>query len=46
VADANVSLFEAAVDLVRARYGLGLAYLTLESALGLDPLGKEPNLEN
>jgi outer membrane protein TolC len=46
VADANVSLFEAAVDLVRARYGLGLAYLTFESALGLDPLGKEPIREN
>jgi len=46
VADANVSLFEAAVDLVTARYGLGLAYLNLESALGLDPLGKEPELED
>ncbi|MCX6559736.1 MAG: TolC family protein [Candidatus Aminicenantes bacterium] len=45
VADANVRLFEATVDLVRARYGLGLTYLNLESALGLDPLGKEPNLE-
>jgi outer membrane protein TolC len=46
VADANVSLFEAAVDLVTARYGLGLAYLNLESALGLDPLGKEPERED
>ncbi|MDD8025229.1 MAG: TolC family protein [Acidobacteriota bacterium] len=45
VADANVSLFEAAVDLVRARYGVGSAYLNFESALGLDPLGKEPRLE-
>lgn len=46
VADANVSLFEAAVDLVTARYGLGLAYLNLESSLGLDPLGKEPERED
>ena len=45
VADANVRLFEANVDLVRARYGLGVSYLNLESALGLDPLGKEPDLE-
>ena len=45
VADANVSLFVASVDLVQARYGLGVAYLNLESALGLDPLGKEPNFE-
>jgi outer membrane protein TolC len=42
VADANVSLFEAEVELVRARYGLGIAYLNLEAALGLDPFGKEP----
>jgi outer membrane protein TolC len=46
VADANVRLFEAAVNLVRARYGLVVSYLSLESALGLDPLGKEPVLEN
>jgi len=46
VADANVRLFEASVALVQARYGLGIAYLNLEAALGLDPLGKEPNLEN
>jgi outer membrane protein TolC len=45
VADANVRLFEASVALVQARYGLGIAYLNLEAALGLDPLGKEPNLE-
>jgi outer membrane protein TolC len=44
VADANVSLFEAEVELVRARYGLGIAYLNLEAALGLDPFGKEPQL--
>lgn len=42
VADANVSLFEAEVELVRARYGLGIAYLNLEAALGFDPFGKEP----
>ena len=46
VADANVRLFEAAVNLVRARYGLAVSYLSLESALGLDPLGKEPAFEN
>jgi len=44
VADANVRLFEAEVTLVRERYGLGISYLNLEAALGLDPFGKEPNL--
>lgn len=44
VADANVSLFEAEVELVRQRYGLGLSYLNLEAAQGLDPFGKEPQL--
>ena len=44
VADANVSLFEAEVTLVRERYGLAIAYLNLEAALGLDPFGKEPSL--
>jgi outer membrane protein TolC len=42
VADANVRLFEAAVQLVSQRYGLGIAFLNLEAALGLDPFGKEP----
>jgi outer membrane protein TolC len=42
VADANVSLFEAEVGLVQERYGLGIAFLNLEAALGLDPFGKEP----
>jgi len=42
VADANVSLFEAEVALVQQRYGLGIAFLNLEAALGLDPFGKEP----
>ncbi len=45
VADANVRLFEAEVDLARARFGVGIAYLNLESALGLDPLGKEPRFD-
>lgn len=45
VADANVRLFEAEVGLVNARYNLGIAYLNLEAALGLDPLGKEPIIE-
>jgi outer membrane protein TolC len=44
VADANVSLFEAEVTLVQERYGLAIAYLNLEAALGLDPFGKEPSL--
>jgi len=44
VADANVRLFEAEVALVQERYGLAIAYLNLEAALGLDPLGKEPIL--
>ncbi len=43
-ADANVSLFEAEVELVRERYGVGIAFLNLEAALGLDPFGKEPTL--
>jgi outer membrane protein TolC len=42
VADANVRLFEAEVALVGERFGLGVAFLNLEAALGLDPLGKEP----
>jgi len=43
-ADANVKLFEAEVELVRERYGVGIAFLNLEAALGLDPFGKEPTL--
>ncbi len=42
LAAANVSLFEAEVGLVGQRYGLGVAFLNLEAALGLDPFGKEP----
>jgi outer membrane protein TolC len=42
VADANVRLFEAEVALVSQRYGLGITFLNLEAALGLDPFGKEP----
>jgi outer membrane protein TolC len=45
VADANVSLFEAEVQLVSSRYGVGIAYLNLEAARGLDPFGKEPKIE-
>jgi outer membrane protein TolC len=44
VADATVRLFEAEVTLVRERYGLAVAYLNFEAALGLDPFGKEPSL--
>jgi len=44
VADANVQLFEAEVQLVRERYGLGITFLNLEASLGLDPFGKEPKL--
>jgi len=43
-ADANVRMFEAEVTLVRERYGLAIAYLNFEAALGLDPFGKEPKL--
>jgi len=42
VADATVSLFEAEVAQVRQRFNLGIAFLNLEAALGLDPFGKEP----
>lgn len=41
VVDANVRLFEAEVDLSRARFGLAAAFLDLRSALGLGPLGEE-----
>jgi hypothetical protein len=39
--DANVQLFEAEVELARARLTLGLAFLDLRAGLGLDPLGRE-----
>jgi outer membrane protein TolC len=42
VADATVRLFEAEVGFVSQRYGLGITFLNLEAALGLDPFGKEP----
>ncbi len=42
VADANVSLFEAEVAYAQQRYGLVIAYLNIESAIGLDSFGKEP----
>ncbi len=38
-ADANVSLYEAEVELIRARYGIAVAFLNLRSAMGLDPFG-------
>jgi outer membrane protein TolC len=44
VADANVNLFEAEVELARQRNGLALALLNLRAAQGLDPFGKEPFL--
>ena len=44
VADANVSLFEAEVEVARQRNGLALALLNLRAAQGLDPFGKEPSL--
>lgn len=43
VADANVSLFEAEVEVARQRNGLALALLNLRAAQGLDPFGKEPS---
>ena len=46
VADANVRLFEAEVGLAQARFDMGIAYLNLESALGLDPFGKESIIGN
>jgi len=42
VSDATVSLFEAEVAQVNQRFNLGIAFLNLEAALGLDPFGKEP----
>jgi len=42
VADANAQLFDAEVELVRARYSMALALLDLRRAYGLDPFGREP----
>jgi outer membrane protein TolC len=42
VADASLQLFEAEVALAQSRYALGVALLGLRSAVGLNPLGKEP----
>ncbi|XXF81596.1 TolC family protein [Myxococcaceae bacterium GXIMD 01537] len=42
VTDASVRRFEAEVALAQSRYALGVALLGLRSAVGLDPLGKEP----
>ncbi len=43
VADANLRLFEAEVELARARYGVAIAFLDVRAAIGLDPFGKEPS---
>jgi len=43
VEQASLSLFEAEVGLIQQRFGLGQAYLNLESALGLDPFGQSPD---
>jgi outer membrane protein TolC len=42
VADAGVSLFDAEVNAIRARYTLAQAYLDLRAAVGLDALGETP----
>jgi outer membrane protein TolC len=44
VADANVSLFEAEVEVARQRHSLAQALLNLRAAQGLDPFGKEPKI--
>jgi outer membrane protein TolC len=44
VADANVRLFEAEVEVVRQRHGLAQTLLNLRAAQGLDPFGKEPKI--
>lgn len=43
VADASERLFQAEVDLTRARYDMAVGLLDLRAALGLDPFGKEPH---
>jgi outer membrane protein TolC len=40
-ADANVRLYEAEVEFIRARYGLAVAFLNLRMALGLGPFGNQ-----
>jgi outer membrane protein TolC len=44
VADANVSLYEAEVEVARQRYGLAIVLLNLRAAQGLDPFAKEPKI--
>jgi outer membrane protein TolC len=44
VADANVSLFEAEVEVARQRHSLAQALLNLRAAQGFDPFGKEPKI--
>jgi outer membrane protein TolC len=45
-ADANVRLYEAEVEFIRARYGLAIAFLNLRMALGLDPFGSQAGNDN
>jgi outer membrane protein TolC len=42
VADATAGLYDAEVALAQESYQLGVALLDLRAALGLDPLGREP----
>ena len=44
VENASARLFSAHVALAEVRYRLTLAYLDLQAAMGLDPLGREPAL--
>ena len=44
VENASTRLFSAHVALAEVRYRLTLAYLDMQAALGLDPLGREPTL--
>ncbi len=44
VENASTKLFSAHVALAEVRYRLTLAYLDLQAAMGLDPLGREPAL--
>ena len=44
VENASARLFSAHVALAEVRYRLTLAYLDLQAAMGLDPLGREPTL--
>jgi outer membrane protein TolC len=41
VADANLRLFQAEVDLAQARFAVARSFLDLRRAVGVDPLGRE-----